>query len=174
VRRDRTRGIETYFGDARESSNSNRFALAALGPVDDPEIGIQADATPSEHVKGWTRYQIKIDAHDLKFQSGENYSASFQISMTFYSNAWEQSVTSDDPAELHLTPERYQAALRDGIDAAFERATPAGMNKARIIVRDLATGAVGSLTIPLSTPALPPDTPQSPEATSASRERVRH
>jgi hypothetical protein len=65
----RIRAINGYYGDQREADPLERLSLAVLGQSDAPGIGIWATAEPSEKLKGWFHFQIRVDPSDLHITS---------------------------------------------------------------------------------------------------------
>jgi len=145
----RLRGIDGYYGDSRAADPAERLALAALGGADDSGIGIRATAIPSETVKGWIHFQVRVDPADLELTSGETYAGQFAMRFAYYTNGWESASAPEIPTQLHLTRAEHDAALRDGVGVSLDRPLPAGVSKVRIVVRDVQSGAVGSLTVPV-------------------------
>ena len=149
----RIRTIEGYFGDPREANPSDRVALAALGPVDDSGIGIQATAVPSESVKGWIQFQAWVDASDLHLTSGATYTGEFTVALAYYADGqWQPDLSAEMTKSLQLTPAEHEAVLQKGTSLSFSRPMPNGASKVRIVVRDAQSPAVGSLTIPIGLP----------------------
>jgi VWFA-related protein len=150
----RVRSVVGYFGDKREADPWQRFALAAAGQADASEIGIRATSAPSEKVKGWIHLQVSVDAADLRLTEsaprGEAYTGQFLVAFGYYTTGWQTDLTEEIPIDLHLTAQEHDAILRDGVLLSFDRPVRAGASKIRIVVRDPQSGAVGSLTIPVS------------------------
>ncbi|MDR3701088.1 MAG: VWA domain-containing protein [Candidatus Sulfopaludibacter sp.] len=146
----RIRAIEGYFGDPREKDPAERLALASLGGADDPGVGIRAAAAPSEKVKGWIHFRIRVNAADLQLGSGEPYSGGFGLMFAYYTTEWQPEASQEIPTELHLNAAEHARILRDGVVLTLDRPLPAGVRKVRIVVRDKQSGAVGSLSVPVA------------------------
>ena len=147
----RIRAIEGYYGDTAEGNNSDRFTLAAIGHSDDSGIGLRVTASPSERVTGWLHLQIRVDAANLRLSPNEPYSDSLRVAFTQYTDEWETDLSEIAPVQLRLTAQQRDAILRDGVLLSLDRPVTAGASKIRVIVRDIQSDAVGSLTIPLGT-----------------------
>jgi hypothetical protein len=147
----RLRAIDGYYGDVREADPEQRFTRATLGPSDDSGIGIRAAVTASEKLKGWSHFQIRVDAADLQLTPGETYTGDFSVTMAYYLDitGWQRDTSEGIRTKLRLTPGEHDTVMRDGVNLSFDRAVPAGVHKARIVVRDNQSGAVGSLTVPV-------------------------
>jgi VWFA-related protein len=150
VKGTRIRAIEGYFGDPREKDPAERVALASLGGSDDPGIGIQVTATPSEKVKGWIHFQIRVNAADLQLGSREPYSGGFGLMFAYYTTEWQPEASPEMPTDLQLNAAEHERILREGVALTLDRPLPAGVRKVRIVVRDKQSGAVGSLSVPVA------------------------
>lgn len=146
----RLRAIDGYYGDAREADPGKRLALATLGPFDDSGIGIRATAAFSESVKEAIHCQIRVDAADLELTPGETYTGEFCVELAYYTTEWHPDPSPEIPVRLDLTPAEHGAIMRDGVLLSLDRPVPAGVHKIRIVVRDIRSGAVGSLTVPVA------------------------
>lgn len=146
----RVRAIEGYYGDARKADPAERFVLAALGQADDSGIGIRALATPSGRVKGWMHFEIRVNAADLHLGAGPTYTGEIRLAFAHYTTAWQPDISEEIPIQLRLTGGERDQVVRDGVDLSYDRPVPAGASKVRLVVRETQTGAVGSLTIPVS------------------------
>jgi VWFA-related protein len=146
----RLRATEGYFGDVRQADATQRLALATFGQADDPGIGIRATTVLSEKVKGWSRFQIRVDAADLRLTPGEAYIGEFAVTLAYYTTEWQPDASQEVAVKLHLTPAEHDTAMRDGVSLSVDRPVPAGARKVRIVVRDNQSGAVGSLSIPVA------------------------
>jgi VWFA-related protein len=146
----RIRAIEAYFGDPREKDPAEHVALASLGGADDPGIGIRVAATPSQKVKGWIHFQIRVNAADLELGSGAPYSGSFGLMFAYYTTRWQPEASQEMPTDLHLDAEEHERILRDGVVLTMDRPLPEGVRKVRIVVRDKQSNAVGSVSVPVA------------------------
>jgi len=151
----RLRTIDGYYGDVREASPEQRLALAALGQADDSGIGIRATARSSEKEKGWTHFEIRVDAADLQLTPGEAYTGEFRVMFAYYTTEWQPNLSPEIPMQMHLTPTEHDTIMRDGVSLSLDRPVPAGARKVRIVVRDTQSGATGSLTVPVATASKP-------------------
>jgi len=146
------RAPQGYFGDAREADPRERFALAMLGPSDASGIGIRAAVTPSDKVRGWLHFQIRVDAADLKLTRDETADGEFGVTFAYYTTAWQSDASAEIKRPLHLNPVERDAVMRDGVALSFDRPLTVDVRKVRVVVRDTSTGNVGSLTVPLAPP----------------------
>ena len=62
---------------------------------------------------------------------------------------WRPDPTQEVAFPLTLTKEQYDAVLQQGITLMLDRPLLAGASRLRVVVRDLKSGAVGTLTVPV-------------------------
>lgn len=120
-------------------------------PLNATAIGLTAAATPD----GPAKYQVSItiDLHDLHL---ERQSTAFVGSAEISFHVEGSTTIRTERARIQLTEDQLPAALQAGM-ALKDSFMAEGQNPAvRIVVRDLATGALGSLRVPLNPEANSP------------------
>jgi len=147
----RLRAPESYFGDAREADPRDRFSMAALGNTDAIGIGIRAAVSPSAKVAGWLHFELRVDAGDLQLSPGDIATGGFDVTFAYYTTGW--AVSAPILTQVHLTTAQRNAVLRDALEVNYDRPVSSGVSKVRLVVRDVHSGAVGSLTIPVAVPS---------------------
>ena len=150
----RLRAIDGYYGDVRETDPRQRLARATIGPSDDSGIGIRATVTPSGKVKGWSHFQVRVDAADLQLTHGEAYTGDFSVTLAYYTDTtgWQPDNSEGIQTKLRLTPAELDTVMHDGVNLSFDRPVPASVHKTRIVVSDNQSGVVGSLTVAVAAP----------------------
>lgn len=151
----RLRSLSGYFGDPREADPGQRFALAALGPADDPGIGLRATVAASQKVQGWMHYRVRVDAAGLQLTPGDPATGEISLTFAYFTNEWQPVTSGEIPTQLSLTADQRDRALREGVELSFDRPVSNLVRKVRLVVRDARSGAVGSLTLPLAGVARP-------------------
>jgi len=136
------RAIAGYFASVEPATPEGRFALAALGPYDIPDVGVTASLSPSQKVPGWTHFQIHVDTRDLEAGASQT-SGEFRVTYVEYVTAWNSSVPSS-------TPVKFDFKAGDDIAVGLDRPLDPAAKKIRIVVQDAVSGAAGSVTIPVS------------------------
>jgi hypothetical protein len=144
------RAMEGYYADMVDVSPKGRLAWAALGADEAQDIGIRATATPSQKVPGWMHFQIHVDAMDLVLESGEHYTGEFRVTCVDYVTEWGPETAQATPVKLDLTAAQRDDLLRDGSTVVLDRPVNRAAQKMRVVVQDSLSGAVGSVTIPVS------------------------
>jgi len=135
---------------AIDASPLGRYAQAALGISDAQDIGIRATVTPSAKVPGWMHLQIHVDARDITLDSGDLYAGRFRVAFVDYVTEWGPNVDERSPVQVDLTAEQLNLATKDGIAVVLDRAVNLRARMMRVVIQDSASGAAGSVTIPIS------------------------
>ena len=146
----RIRSSSGYFADSALANAPARLAQAALGPVDQTQIGLRVTAIPSSQIDGWVRLSIRVDLAAVALDSGLEASTG-RLSLAFaeYATEW-QSTQEPRTIPVAIAAGHAAPALRDGFEIALTRGFAAGARKIRVVVQDQTTGATGSVTIPAS------------------------
>ena len=125
---------------------------AMSSPFQDTDLGLQVEAHPG--TASSTRQisvRIGIDAHRLNFKkSGDQWTNDLQIIWLQFGADGKPTSARSQSLTLSLSAEEYSRS-QDG-DAQITRDFPLKNEavKLRIVVRDITTGAVGSVDIPLA------------------------
>ncbi len=120
--------------------------------VDAVSIPLMAKAARTMGNVGSVILRLTIDANALSLSpDGDLWRGKVAVLTRFASDVDEQlgDVPLDSPA-LTFTAEQRTRALRDGITLRFTMKLPAGASTLRALVRDEASGNMGSVTIPVS------------------------
>lgn len=136
--------------DPRPASGREQAALriAYQSPVDLPEIGLRV--TIAQRTPKTVRFQILIQASDLLIrEDGDNFSARLALGFTDLGSHVPLSEPSVSRFDVRLTREQRDILVQSGIFIAPEHQVADGTQKVRIFVLDQATGAVGSITVPI-------------------------
>lgn len=141
---------QNYFATKPGTAAENRPSLDQLlkDPLDATQIGLLANATPDPSRSGVFNIHVSVDLHDLRLgnQDGKWTGA---VELAFHvenSNAAQTTTRTFEIPEDHLATALEKGI---GIDHAIEwHGKPSAL---RVVVEDKATGAAGSLRIPLGT-----------------------
>jgi hypothetical protein len=143
---------EGYFAAAPgpPSGEQRRQTITTLlnSPLNASQIGLYARVDPHPMLEGKLRVTVFIDAHDLQMEHRDNrWLATLDLAIRNATSA-EKPVKFETLA-IDLTEERYSQALQQGmfIDEIVVSDIPDA--QLLLIAQDTATGAAGSLWIPL-------------------------
>jgi hypothetical protein len=158
VRLQTKQGYYAFAGDAHQGDQEKAaFETAISSPFDIPEIGIRAKSVPSATMPGAMNLEIRVDAADvLLAREGDLFTGQLAVGFASY----PANVRADDQPpntfEIRLSPEQHDLAMKQGLSLKGLVTLPATMRKIRVMVYDRASGAIGSLTLPI------PDTAPQP------------
>jgi VWFA-related protein len=137
--------------DAQARSAS--LVAAADSPLPSTGLGLVGRIVPAADAAS-TRVAVRVvvDPAEVSFAQGAdgNWKAQLDVFLTLRDSTGNRTGQVAQAYTMTLKPEQYAEARKSGmaLDAKAD-AGPAKPVKARIVVRDAATGAVGSLDLPL-------------------------
>jgi len=116
------------------------------------DIGLRAAAVPAG-APNTLRIEVRVDPADLLLQQDAGqYSGRVTLLLSARAASGPQGEPTLSDVDVHLTREQYNAALKDGVLISKDYPIDSATQKVRLIVSDLRTDSIGSLTIPV-TPA---------------------
>jgi hypothetical protein len=122
------------------------FTQAAFAPMD--SIAVPVQVTPSRQQDAVT-LRIRVDPAGLGLlhQDGR-WKGSVDLATQFATAKGVSSfVINDQPVELDMSDESYEAACHDGLIFPRMMNIPAGADRVKVYVRSGITGRVGSVTV---------------------------
>ena len=134
-----------------EKARKTELAEAAWSPLDASGIGILAKVSPSQSKPGSLEIMLVIDTTQVSLQQqADRWVGRLDVLLIQRDNAGKPYNGLDDTINLNFTADSYQKFLKNGFVYAklIDRASQA--QTIRIVVRDSATGAIGSITVPLA------------------------
>ncbi len=139
---------QNYFATKPQSEAENRPSLEQLlkDPLDATQIGVLAQATPDETHPGSFNVHVTIDLHDVQLANQDRKWVG-AVDLSFH---LENSNSAQTTTQTVAIPEdQLAAALDKGIVVDHAIESQGKPDDLRVVVEDKATGAVGSLRIPL-------------------------
>ena len=130
---------------------------AISSPFDIPEIGIYARLAPSGTMPGAMNLAVRIDAADVLLErEGDRFTG--QLAVGFARYLADGRVEASPPGTFapRLSPEQREQAAQQGLSLVGTVTLPASSRKIRVIVYDRASGAIGSLSVPVPEPTPKP------------------
>jgi VWFA-related protein len=134
-----------------EKARKTELADAAWSPLDASGIGIAAKIVPSKTKPGSLEIVLAIDSTQVSLeQQAENWVGRLDVLFIQRDNAGNQYNGTDDTLTLKLNADSYAKFLKNGFvyNKVVDRADRA--KTIRIVVRDSASGAIGSITVSLA------------------------
>jgi hypothetical protein len=136
------------FGDQPATEQTRRAALmeAASSPLDATSIGLSVGLSPDTPAPGSTRVLLGIEPRHLTLrQEGVNRTGLVDV-LFFMQGAPEEPATATaETMNLSLSPQRYEAASKEGLLMAKDIESARITYRLKVVVRDAATGSVGSI-----------------------------
>jgi VWFA-related protein len=122
---------------------------AAVSPLDATAIGLTAQMTPQEGAAG-QRVTLTIEPEDVPLRLGEGRRrATLDVWYVLLDTEGAPHSIAKYPVEVSLDEAGWRAAQATGIREERYMEFPAEARALRIVVRDRATGVLGSLRMPL-------------------------
>ena len=147
---------EGYYVDKKPPPPQTDTRVAAQdilqGAVDATAIPLTAKAVRTAGNISSIMLQLNVDAHALTLaQDGNMWRARVSTFARFATDVEDQvgDVPLDSPA-LSFTKEQYDRAIREGITLRFTMTIPDEAATLRVLVRDDASGAAGTVTISMA------------------------
>ncbi len=139
---------ENYFAAATSAAVPDRPTLEDLlrDPLDATQMELVAGAAPDPSRPGFTQIRVNVDLHDVHLEK-ENAKRSGGIDVSF---VWEGSgIVRTKTLKIEIPDDQLAAMLGTGIDAFDSIETMPASAAIRVMVQDRATGAAGSVRIPM-------------------------
>ncbi len=119
---------------------------------------IRSAANPAQAGRYELRLNIVLSAVTLKF-GRDRRQGELEVFLTRRDEDRAQVARLDQTPGLQLKKETYEAMLQSGFPYRHSFAPKATAISLRVVVRDLGSGAVGALTLPMSNPPTDPFKP---------------
>lgn len=143
---------EGYFGFADDVPDDGTVSLVELliRPTDDAGIGLFGTARESAEAPGVYDVVLQIDVSDLSLSfDGETRSGSLETAMYFQAPGEEARILPPEPMAFRMSEEMFQRTLSSGLNVIRQVETEGVTGWLRVVVREPASGAAGSLRIPI-------------------------
>jgi VWFA-related protein len=140
---------ENYLAPKPQSEAENRPSLDQLlkDPLDATQIGVLAQATPDQTRPGFFDVRVAVDLHGVQLgNQGGKWVGAVEISFHVEASNTAQSVTRT----IEVPEDQLATALERGIVIDHSIEWQGKATDLRVVVVDKATGAAGSLRIPLA------------------------
>jgi VWFA-related protein len=124
--------------------------LAVSSPLEGEAIGVKVKV-PTNPL-GWASQDVAvlIDPRDLRFESKDGRMQS-GVDVVFAQQAADGHIVKGEQKSIayDLTPEKYQDGLKNGLALPEKLWVERDASRVHVVVRDTATGAVGSVSVPI-------------------------
>ena len=114
--------------------------------LDATEIELRASAAADSANSGFLRIKVNVDLHDVELQH-ENGRRSGAVDVSYYVEGTGKVLTKT--FRIDIPDDRFAGFLEKGFDTAESIDATAAVEAFRVVVQDRATGAAGTITVPL-------------------------
>jgi VWFA-related protein len=130
-------------------SKAAQIVAAARSPLSKRDLEVAADIQYTFNANNEAQLDINtvIDAHQLKFDRGDDgkYHASFDVVGFVFDQFGKLRGGPSQTINASLTDAEYNRAIATGITYTASTVAPPGYYQVRLVVRDAATGNMGSV-----------------------------
>ena len=143
---------EGYFGFGAAPTTDTRPTILEqlFRPINETDIGLFASVLPNQEAPGTYTLGLQIDLRDLSMAyDGEVRTGSFRTAMFFAPIAEPAILLPAIETRLTLDDDLFQRLLDTGYNVYRVIETEGRTGWLRVVVRNLSTGAAGSLQLPL-------------------------
>jgi VWFA-related protein len=138
------------------------LAEASMSPLDATAIGVRVKLSPGDSAAPRSlKAELHFDLRDFSMeQINGRWTGTLDAAFSLL-DAKDQILSGENQnMKLNLEPARYDKALKEGVRYTKTVTVPPGATILRVILRDEATGNIGSVSIPLAKYASPANAAQ--------------
>jgi VWFA-related protein len=151
------RGRKGYFAGVPKADSTDERAealrVAAASPLDGAAIGIKVNVESNPLAWYGQDIVLAIDPHDVRFeQVNDRMRAVIDVELVQQAGNGRTLGGVKDTLLYALVPDSYERALSDGLFFDEKLTVLPGASRVRVLVRDVFTGAVGSVSIRVRRP----------------------
>ena len=122
---------------------------AVFSPLDASALGLMVQVAPDRPEKGRMTIGVKIDQRGISLQpSDDRWTGRLELVFIQKDDAGRQYGGQDDRVDLNLTRVNYDKLVSEGLVYKKPLNMEVKATQLRVIVRDSASGTMGSVTIP--------------------------
>jgi len=146
------RGRKGYFAGSAEAESAperdQALRLAAASPLEGAAIGIKVNVEFNPLIWYGQDIVVMIDPRDLRFeQTNDRMRAVIDVMLVQQDGSGRNLGGVKDTLLYALLPDSYERALSDGLFLDEKLTVLPSASRVRVVVRDVATGAVGSVSL---------------------------
>lgn len=144
-----------YYDSPQQPQDEKRRKLelrdAVWSPLDATGMGLVVQVTPSEQQSDPLKLVVKINPKDLHLEELDGkYAGRLDVLFVQKDERGKEYSGVDDTINMRLEPATYQKVSAEGIVYTKQVARAAPATQLRVVVRDAASGAIGSVSVPLA------------------------
>ncbi len=137
-----------YFASRTLAEASDRPTLSELlkGPLNATQLELVTEATPDRARPGSWQVRASVDLHDVHLENQNNtWVGAVDVSLFVEGSASARTIAG----KVEIPDRQLTAALEKGIDFTDSITVNGQAGELRIVAQDRATGAAGSVRVPL-------------------------
>jgi VWFA-related protein len=124
---------------------------AVFSPLDATEVGLVVQVKPYAPKPGSYEVLVRVEPASISLQkSGDRYDGKLDVLLIQRDGQGRQYNGRDDTIEMQLKQERYDAVSKEGLIYRQVVEKNSRATQLRIVVRDAASGSMGSVTVPFA------------------------
>lgn len=133
---------------ADQKTRVAEVTLAATSPLEATGLGLTVQKMASSpHLS----LQMLVDPRGVDFRPQEGrWAAGLDVMVAFRNNQGTVLETFSRTAGFNLRPETYESVMKNGLNVSMQCDVKSGATRARVVVRDMATGQIGSVDVLLN------------------------
>ncbi|HEV2349239.1 MAG TPA: VWA domain-containing protein [Terriglobia bacterium] len=132
------------------------FEAAVLSPLDATGLTLTATVSPAQ---GSLSINLKVDPSGITLKhQGDRWLGSLEFASEQMTSDSQELKYQPSHLVIDLDQKAYGRIKREGVSLTIVAKVRPGTDRIRLVVRDVPSGAIGSLAIPLQQPAAPPGT----------------
>ena len=143
---------KSYMATSAQTDQQQRGGMPELiaDPLDATSVSIMAATAPNPSKPGNHAVQVRVNIADLQFErKDDKWAAAFDLGMAIETLDGKPSRVITVPNKLSLTDDQLKKGLAGGLIVDSAAPTPAQPSRLRVVVQDKASGAAGSVRIPI-------------------------
>ena len=135
-----------------DPSSDRAFIEATRSVVEAPDIGMTLEVTSNPLHPGPEDVVLRMNIQDLYFdQDNQKATAKLDVAFVQYGRDGLVLKSFKDNIQLGLQKEKWLKASQKGLFYPKKLTIAEGAERVRVVVRDLATGSIGSVSVPVQT-----------------------
>ena len=151
VRLQTKQGYYAFAADAHQGDQEKAAIETAMSsPFDVAEIGLNARLNPGGKTPRGMNLEVRIDVADILLaREGDLFTGQLAVGAVAYLANGGSEGSATGTFAVRLSPQQHEQAVRQGLSLSRLMTLPATIRKIRVVIYDRASGATGTLTLPV-------------------------
>jgi hypothetical protein len=151
------RGYFAFPNPPRDDQHrQDELRVAVWSPLDSTGLGMTVRLAPQNASVDSVRLEVLLNPGEVILEpKDDRWNGQLDMAFLCAGADNQQLANSDQSIQLSFRSENYQLVAKNGMVLLGQMNLAAGTRKLRIIVRDVVSGSVGSVTVPIERVAAP-------------------